>query len=162
MKRMIMVCGRVGAGKTTYSLKLADEIGALKISIDQWMQTLYAADMKTINFNWMMERVNRCYVQIWDVSSQTLKNNGSVILDLSFTTRSERNFFLDRASEIGIDPEIHYLEAPEKERRERVVKRNLEKNPEVYSFDVTKDMIDFMEPRFEDFDDRERRLLRII
>ena len=109
MKRMIMVCGRVGAGKTTYSLKLADEIGALKISIDQWMQTLYAADMKTINFNWMMERVNRCYVQIWDVSSQTLKNNGSVILDLSFTTRSERNFFLDRASEIGIDPEIHYL-----------------------------------------------------
>ena len=31
-----MVCGGVGAGKTTYARKLADEIGGLRFSIDEW------------------------------------------------------------------------------------------------------------------------------
>jgi pantothenate kinase-related protein Tda10 len=40
--KVILVCGPVGAGKTTYSMALAKEIGAIRFSIDPWMQTLFA------------------------------------------------------------------------------------------------------------------------
>ena len=42
-----MVCGGVGAGKTTYARKLADEIGGLRFSIDEWMTSLFGPDSAT-------------------------------------------------------------------------------------------------------------------
>ena len=44
---------------------------------------------------------------------------------------------------------MHYLKAPREIRKARVEKRNLEKDLSVYSFEVTDQMFNFMEPRFE-------------
>jgi len=38
------ICGSTGAGKTTYALKLSDEIGAVRFSIDEWMAALFWMD----------------------------------------------------------------------------------------------------------------------
>jgi predicted kinase len=149
MARLILVCGPTGVGKTTYSLSLAKEIAAIKFSIDPWMQTLFSKDMTSLDFEWMMERVNRCSEQIWEVSQQILAINGNVILDLGFTTKEQRDVFANRAREIGLDPEIHYLNASTDIRKQRVNKRNTEKDPSVYAFEVTDMMFNFMEPRFE-------------
>ena len=149
MRKLIIVCGQTGVGKTTYSNKLAKEINAIKFSIDPWMQILFSKEMKTLDFSWMMERVERCQVQIWEVSEQILKNEGNVILDLGFTTKSQRNIFIEKSKEIGVNPEVHYLEASYKIRKQRVEKRNSDKDPNVYVFEVTDQMFEFMEPRFE-------------
>ena len=149
MAQAILVCGPTGVGKTTYSLKLAEEIGAVRFSIDPWMQTMFAKDMKELDYDWMIERVHRCYDQIWEVSQQILSLDGKVILDLGFTTKEQRNLFADKARAMGLNPEVHYLDAPSEVRKERVAKRNSEKDPAVYSFEVTDFMFDFMEPRFE-------------
>lgn len=149
MARLIIVCGPTGAGKTTYSLSLANEISAIKFSIDPWMQTLFAKDMGELDFSWMMERVNRCSDQIWQVSKQILAIDGNVILDLGFTTKEQRDTFANKARALGIQPEVHYLNAPLDTRKQRVDKRNSEKDPAVYAFEVTDMMFEFMEPRFE-------------
>jgi predicted kinase len=149
MRKLIIVCGQTGVGKTTYSNELAKELNAVKFSIDPWMQTLFSKDMKTLDFSWMMERVERCQTQIWEVSEQILKNKGNVILDLGFTTKSQRNIFVEKSKEIGVSPEIHYLEASTEIRRQRVQKRNSDKDPSVYAFEVTDQMFEFIEPRFE-------------
>ena len=149
MGRLILVCGPTGVGKTTYSLSLAKEIEAIKFSIDPWMQTLFSKDMTSLDFDWMMERVNRCSEQIWQVSEQILAINGNVILDLGFTTKEQRDVFAHRGRELGLDPEIHYLNASTETRKQRVEKRNFEKDPAVYAFEVTDMMFNFMEPRFE-------------
>ena len=149
MAQIILVCGPTGVGKTTYSLKLADEIGAVRFSIDPWMQTMFAKDMKELDYEWMIERVHRCYDQIWEVSQQILSLDGKVILDLGFTTKEQRNLFADKARAMDLNPEIHYLNASSDVRKKRVAKRNFEKDPKVYSFEVTDFMFDFMEPRFE-------------
>ncbi|HBX65844.1 MAG TPA: ATP-binding protein, partial [Balneolaceae bacterium] len=97
----------------------------------------------------MIERVNRCYEQIWEVSKQILVLDGNVVLDLGFTTKEQRDVFVNRAKELGINAEIHYLDAPKDIRKKRIKKRNLEKDPSVYAFEVTDMMFNFMEPKFE-------------
>ena len=149
MARLILVCGPTGVGKTSYSLSLSQEVGAVRFSIDPWMQTLFAKDMGTLDYSWMIERVHRCYEQIWQVSEQILALDGNVVLDLGFTTKEQRELFSLRAKGLGCDAEVHYLDAPTEIRRERVGKRNAEKDPAVYAFEVTDMMFDFMEPKFE-------------
>lgn len=149
MARLILVCGPTGAGKTTYSLSLSKEIEAIRFSIDPWMQTLFSKDMTSLDYSWMMERVTRCYEQIWQVSEQILCLNGNVILDLGFTTKAQREMFSGRAKKLNINSEVHYLNSPKDIRRKRVEKRNKEKDPDVYSFEVNSMMFNFMEPKFE-------------
>ena len=149
MARLILVCGPTGVGKTTYSLSLSKEVEAIRFSIDPWMQTLFSKDMTSLDYSWMIERVNRCCEQIWQVSEQILAINGNVILDLGFTTKAQRHIFSNRATEMSINPEIHYLDAPKDIRKQRVDKRNIEKDPSIYAFEVTDMMFNFMEPRFE-------------
>lgn len=149
MAKLVLICGHVGVGKTTYALSLCKEIGGVRFSIDPWMQTLFAKDMTSLDFEWMMDRVNRCCEQIWDTSKQILLLDGVVVLDLGFTTLDQRQQFYDKAKEIGVSPELHYLKAPKEVRKERVAKRNADKDPTVYAFEVTDQMLNFMEPRFE-------------
>jgi len=155
MARLILVCGPTGAGKTTYSRSLSEEIGAIRFSIDPWMQTLFAKDMTSLDYSWLIERVNRCCEQIWQVSEQILGVNGSVVLDLGFTTKAQRSLFVDRAKELNIEAEVHYLDFPKDVRKQRIEKRNAEKDPAVYAFEVTDMMFNFMEPRFEAPDQQE-------
>ena len=149
MAKLILVCGPTGVGKTTYSLRLSKEIGAVRFSIDPWMQRLFSKDMVSLDYSWMIERVNRCYEQIWDVSEQILVLDGNVLLDLGFTTKAQRDVFSSRASGLNINAEIHYLDAPKEIRKKRIEKRNSEKDPTVYAFEVTDMMFNFMEPKFE-------------
>ena len=149
MAKLILVCGSTGAGKTTYSISQAKTIGAVRFSIDPWMQTLYSKDMKSLDYSWMMERVYRCYEQIWEVCRQILSLGGNVILDLGFTTKAQRDIFRSKASDLEIVPEIHFIDTPKGIRKKRVAKRNESKDPELYAFEVTDMMFNFMEPKFE-------------
>lgn len=155
--KVVLVCGPTGAGKTTYSIALAKELGAIRFSIDPWMQNLFAKDMTSLDYSWMIERVERCYTQIWSVSEQIVKLGGPVVLDLGFTTKAQRSRFVDLAEGIGVASEVHYLTVPADIRKARVTQRNTDKDPDVYSFEVNDFMFDFMEPRFEAPDENELR-----
>ena len=155
MARLILVCGPIGVGKTTYSLSLSKEVDAVRFSIDPWMQTLFSKDMTSLDYSWMIERVNRCFEQIWQVSEQILSLNGNVILDLGFTTKAQRDIFHHKAQALNMQVELHYLDAPKGIRKKRIEKRNLDKEPSVYSFEVTDMMFNFMEPQFEIPDEEE-------
>jgi len=162
MCKLVIVCGQTGAGKPTYSIDVSNEIDAIRFSIDPWMQTLFSKDMKTLDFSWMIERVERCQHQIWDISEQILARRGNVVLDLGFTTKAQRDAFVDKAKEIGVSAEIHYLSVPIEIRKHRVAKRNAEKDPSVYSFEVTDQMFEFMEPRFEQPSEDELKIGKIV
>ncbi|WP_375749891.1 AAA family ATPase [Vibrio sp. HN007] len=155
MGKLILVCGPMGAGKTTYAMSICGEINAVKFSIDPWMQRLFAEDMVALDYSWMMERVSRCYDQIWEVSEQIILLGGNVVLDLGFTTKAQRDIFVTKANALNIRAEIHYLDAQVETRRKRIANRNAEKDPNVFSFEVTDIMFNFMEPRFEVPDESE-------
>ena len=148
-KKIHIVFGRQGAGKSTYSKKLTKEVNGVHFSIDEWMWKLYGKDLpKSMNLKWIMERVERCEKQIWETSKKISNCGVEVILDLGFTKFEKRELFLALAKEEKIPTQIHYVKAPYEIRKKRVLERNINKG-ETFSFEVTPEMFAFMEGEFQ-------------
>lgn len=146
---LVLVVGCTGAGKTTYARQLADELCALRCSIDEWMMALFWADSpQPIQFQWTMERVNRCEAQIFAVAQQAAARGVPVVLDLGFTTKAHRDKFRALAAGAGLSAAVHFLDVPVDERWYRVNRRNQERG-ETFAMTVDKAMFDFIEGLWE-------------
>ena len=141
-----MICGSTGAGKTTYALALADDLQAVRFSIDEWMTALFWMDgADPIDPAWAMARVRRCYAQIWSMSVQLLRIGVPAVLDLGFSTAMDRQDFADRAAALGIPVTLHLLDVPPEERWRRVERRNAGKDPSrQLKFQITRAMFDYV------------------
>jgi predicted kinase len=149
MPTVHLICGSTGAGKTTYSLALADRAGAIRFSIDEWMATLFMADSPPKpDLAWALERTARCESQMWRMADQLLARGSDVIFDVGLSKREHRDRFRARAAEAGVSTRLHFLDVDVETRRARVQRRNTEKSAS-YSFDVSDAMFDFMETWFE-------------
>ena len=144
-----IVFGPQGAGKTTYSRKLADESNATRFSIDEWMGELFGQDLKKpIDYRWVMERVQRCERRIWATASEVAKRGGNVVLDLGFMKINDRSRFISLSEGDNLPAQLHFVSAPHDVRRSRVISRNTSKG-DTFAFEVTPTMFDFMEGQFE-------------
>jgi predicted kinase len=148
-----IVCGATGAGKTTYSRTLADELRAVRFSIDEWMAVLFWPDSpRPIQFDWTMERINRCEAVIGDTALRLAAIGVPSVLDLGFTRADHRARFVEATGRHGA--KLHWVDAPAEERRARVARRNADRG-ETYRLDVTDEMFDFMESIWEPPSDEE-------
>ena len=106
---IILIVGCTGAGKTTYALKLADKLGAVRFSIDEWMTALFWADSpQPLQFQWTMERVERCEAQIFAMARQLAGRGITSVLDLGFTKLAHRDKFREFAAEAGLAAAVHF------------------------------------------------------
>ncbi|MFM5885425.1 MAG: AAA family ATPase [Novosphingobium sp.] len=146
---MILVVGCTGAGKTTYARTLADAIGGVRFSIDEWMTALFWPDSpQPLQFAWTMERIGRCEALIFDNVRQLATRGVPAVLDLGFTTKVHRDKFRTLADEAGLLAAVHFIDVPADERWYRVNRRNKERG-ETYAMQVDRDMFDFMEGLWE-------------
>jgi predicted kinase len=146
---LILVVGCTGAGKSTYARALADRLGALRFSIDEWMVALFWADSpQPIEFAWTIERVGRCEAQIFAMARQAAARGLPVVLDLGFTTVAHRDKFRALGGDAGLGVAVHFLDVPADERWRRVEQRNAEQG-ETFSLKVDRAMFDFMEGMWE-------------
>jgi len=144
-----LITGNVGAGKTTYAIALADQLGAVRFSIDEWMTALFWMDEPTrSNLPWCLERIERCEAQAWKLVEQLASRGVDVVLDLGLSRRAHRDRQRERARGLGVSTKLHFLDADRTTRTARVKKRNEEK-AETFAFEVTGEMIEFMEGYFE-------------
>lgn len=162
-----VVCGSTGAGKTTYSQQLSDRLGAVRFSIDEWMSALFWMDTpQPIQPAWSMERVERCYAQIWSVAREIARRGVPCVLDLGFGAAASRQRFYGPAEDAGLSVQLHVLDIPADERWRRVQSRNAEKSATYQlPFDVAREMFDFVETLWElpgDEEIRTRNGIRII
>ncbi|HSK46185.1 MAG TPA: ATP-binding protein [Candidatus Binatia bacterium] len=149
MQTAFLISGSTGAGKTTYSRKLANERGALVFSIDEWMKTLFWMDSpEGGDLNWALARVRRCESQIWVIAQRLLDSGLPVVLDLGFSKKDQRDRFKSLIISSGHQPQLHFLDVSVATRRNRVKKRNLTKS-ETFEFSVDEKTFDWMESYFE-------------
>jgi predicted kinase len=119
------VTGSTGAGKSTFARDLAERVGGVRFSIDEWMTALFWMDSpEKKDFSWAMERIARCEAQIAAVSVSLAMVGVDAVLDLGFTLREHREAWLKRAREAGVAVELHVLDVPAEVRWGRVCERN--------------------------------------
>ena len=144
-----LVAGSTGAGKTTYALELAAREGALRLSIDEWMTTLFGPDQPTpLQFEWMMERVNRCEAQMWAVALQAAALGAPIVVDCGLTRETHRSKWARLVAGAGLPVQLHHLDVDAEERWRRVQGRNAGRGP-TYRLEVTREMFDFVETLWE-------------
>ena len=144
-----LVAGSTGAGKSTAAREIAERVGGVRFSIDEWMSALYWMDCPEKNdFPWALERVGRCEAQIEVVARKLAQVGVDAVLDLGFTTRAQRREWLEMARLAGVECELHVLEVDAEVRWERVLERNRGESG-TYAFVVTREMFCFMEERWE-------------
>lgn len=139
-----IICGLTGAGKSTYSEQLRQDLNGVRMSIDDWMANLFFMDRDpTSDFEWFHTRVRRCCAQMRDTADQIIATGKPVVFDCGFTNFEERQIFYDWAEAMGHSTALHLLDVPESVRWDRVQNRNAEKG-DTFALEVTRDMFDFM------------------
>lgn len=146
---LVLIVGCTGAGKTTYARQLVDQLGAVRFSIDEWMTALFWADSpQPIEFQWTMERVERCEAQIFAMVRQLATRGIPAVLDLGFTRKQHRDKFRALGAQAGLTSVVHFLDVPAEERWLRVGRRNQQRG-ETFAMEVNRQMFDFMEGLWE-------------
>ncbi len=151
-----LVCGPIGAGKTTYAMGLAEETNSIRFSEDEWLARLFVPDapeelleqpMQVVG-EWATEKYLRCRSQIWSVCKQLLSNNISIILDGAAANQSQRDVIRKKAIDNNVEFQLHYITAPTDVRHKRVFERNQDQG-RTYSLEVTLAMFEHTEKFFE-------------
>lgn len=144
-----LLVGNTGAGKSTYANKLKLDINSVIFTLDKWNKILFLPD-KTENdgVNWFLERIDRAEEVMQDLILQ-LENSGvDSILDVGLSKFKHREKYRKFAKENNIEVKVHFLNIPKEIRKQRVLKRNLEKGI-TFEFEVTNENFEFMENWFE-------------
>lgn len=123
--RVHLVLGPVGAGKSTFAQRLAQDHSGIRLTLDDWMVTLFRPDRPASGVPaWYQERAERCIDQIWKLAQQLGARGDQVVLEIGLLRRAERERFYERVSEAGLPLTLYVLDAEREVRRARVAQRN--------------------------------------
>lgn len=131
MARVIMTCGKLCSGKSTYARELRKERNAVLLSIDELMLALFPEGAGTDHDTY----VRRTERYLLDLSLQILQSGRDVILDWGLWTKDQRGRIRAFYADHGIESEIHYLHISDEEWQRRIRKRNSKRGPSDYYVD---------------------------
>ena len=121
MSRVIMTCGMICCGKSTYARKLQAERNAVILSIDEITLTLFPEGSGEMHDTYAL----RAEQYLLNLSLQILRTGTDVILDWGLWTRAIRDRIRQfYAAQGGIETELHYLRIDPEEWERRIRKRN--------------------------------------
>lgn len=133
--RIHLILGPVGAGKSTFAVGLAHEQHAVRLTLDEWMATLFRPDRPDEGaMAWYVERTARCLEQIWILSQRLIAVGTNVILEIGLLSRrdvrrrrvEERNRVRGATFSMVVPPEIFELASDLWEPPDRVECEGLE------------------------------------
>lgn len=147
--RVILICGKICCGKTTYCEKLKATENAVVLSVDKLVLPLFGEHLGERHD----EITQKAQAYLLARTAELLPLGVNVILDWGFwsaeSRRTVREFFAER----GFNTELHYIELTDSEWRRRIDKRNSTPNSEAYFVDSA--IIEKCEGIFQPPDDSE-------
>lgn len=140
MKRkpiVYIICGFIGAGKTTFAKKLEEKTGAVRITKDEWSINLIGNDPTIEGYaEWDRKIIDLSR----DMAFYLAEKGIDVIMDEGFWAKEERDELKRRIDTIGAKAIMYYVDTPIETIRERVVGRNKVSSKE--SFKISREMLD--------------------
>lgn len=126
-------CGKMGAGKTTASIKRAEEENAVLISEDVWLARLYPEQIAS--FEDYLQYSRRIKPLVKDLVQEILCTGTNVVMDFPANTKKQREWFKALVAEVDAGHEMIYLEASDEVCLEQIAKRRREQ-PDRAAFDT--------------------------
>ena len=133
-----VLCGFIGAGKTTFAKKLEETTGAVRITKDEWLIRMVGNDPTIDGYEDYDHRM--CGLSR-DVAFRLAEKGIDVIIDEGVWAKEQRDVLRRRAEEAGAQAVVYYLDTPIETIRERVARRNM--NPAKDSFKISGELLDF-------------------
>ena len=133
MAKVIMTCGKICCGKTTYANKLKEEMNAVILSIDEITLAMFPDGAGEMHDTYVL----RAEQYLLKLSLQILQAGTDVILDWGLWTREQRDRLRAFYAEHRAACEVHYLRISEEEWNRRIRQRNERQgdDPSVYFVD---------------------------
>lgn len=146
MAKIILICGKLCCGKTTYAEKLRHQNGAVLLSVDEIMLAIFgqhAGDRHD-------EYAERVQTYLFDKSVEMIETGISVILDWGFWTRNKRAYAKEFYKSRGIGCELHYIDINDETWRARIERRNRAvEDGEVNAYYIDENLAAKFKSRFE-------------
>lgn len=120
MAEVILICGKICCGKSTYAQTLCTERNAVLLSVDELMLTVFGQDAGTAHDGYTA----RIQAYLLEKAAELCAKGVPAVLDWGFWTADSRRrakaFFAAR----GIRTELHVLEISDAEWAQRLRSRN--------------------------------------
>ena len=136
MAKAILICGKVGSGKTHFAKKLLKKGGAVLLSVDEIMLSLFGNDAGD-KHGFYAEKTQK---YLLEKSLEILASGIDVILDWGFWKRESRDEARRFYAKAGFNCELYYISVSERDWRRNLAERNAEfdaDNPTAYYIDDT-------------------------
>ena len=147
MARVILICGKICSGKTTYAEMLKKKEKAVILSSDELMLSLFDPLLGDRHD----ELARRANAYLLNLAVRLVKADVNVILDWGFWTKAGRKETESFFSQQGIETEWHYVRVPDEAWRRNIEKRNREvKAGQTQAYFVDKGLLKKLQARFEE------------
>ncbi|KPA21525.1 Chromatin associated protein KTI12 [Shimia sp. SK013] len=117
-----VLCGKPAAGKSTLCAQLSRAAGAVVISEDAWLATLFGDQMSSI------ADFVRCSQRVREVAGphvvDLLKAGVTVVLDFQANTLESRAWMAGLARQAQVQATVHHLDVPDEVCKARLRERN--------------------------------------
>ena len=120
MTTLTLLCGLPASGKTTLAREI-EQVGAIRLSSDDWMVPLYGQHMPREVFDARLSTVRELQ---WEMAAKLLNRGVDVVLDEGFWRQTEREAYRAKAEALGADVRLIYFDVPPEELRRRLTIRN--------------------------------------
>ena len=134
--KVFIVCGKICAGKSTYTKKLIKEKKAVNLSVDEITLALFGSHCGQMHDTYCERTQN----YLFNKSLQLVKTGINVILDWGFWQKKERDFAKQFFKNHNIQTELHYIDVSYEKWQQNLEKRNArilqeeaQKNPKEFS-----------------------------
>jgi predicted kinase len=139
-----LIVGLPGAGKTTLARQLELDLHALRLTPDEWIETIYGASVTQVVLDAARDPVERLQ---WEVATRALQLGINVVLDFGFWSREEREHFRNQAALLGARSQVHALLLPLDELWARLERRNAARP--AGTFHITREQLESWWSKFE-------------
>ena len=124
MGKVILICGKIGSGKTTYANKLAKELNAVVFGHDELMLGLFGTQMYRDDPETYLRHCRFVENYVKRKAGEAACAGAIAVCENGFWSKGERDELRRYYAEMGVACELHYMDTPEPQRLENINKRN--------------------------------------
>ena len=159
MPKVLIMCGKICSGKSTYAEKLKLENKAVILSVDELTLALFE-NQAGEKLDFYVEKLKEYFLK---KSLDIVEAGADVILDWGFWTKKERDYAREFYDSRNISYQFYYMNVGIDEWKKRILKRNQEKKREqLEAYPIDKGLLSKVEKMFEEPDRKELKDMIII